>query len=84
MSLVVTLLLKGLVEESMKEAKPDRIARFSMLFRGLIIRITMEEDPERTLELMRQGLEIVQMSEAVRGRDLLVTKFSIQRTRSPG
>lgn len=55
-----------LTESSMEQhLNSEKISRFAMIFRGMIICIMMSECPEDALQVFQQGTEIVQLCEAV-------------------
>lgn len=60
------LILTGLLEDCLERRQGGEISAFAMLFRGLIVCVSRGEDTTETLCLMKQGLEIVRMSETVK------------------
>ena len=59
------VLLKCLVERQMESLCPEGIARFALLFRGLIICVMTEDEPQAALEIMRDGVQIIQLCDLV-------------------
>lgn len=59
-------LLGPLAAASLQHNKDEAIARFAMLYRGMLICSMLGEDPEMTYDLLQQGKDIVQLSDQVR------------------
>ena len=58
---------RALVEKSLKAPRPPQIAHFALLFRGLIIcALRMEASEDVSLEIVRQGVEIIHMTKGVK------------------
>lgn len=65
-ALVMVSLLKSLVERQIKDLGQEAILRFALLFRGLVICVMSEDEPQATLEIMREGVQIIQLCDHVR------------------
>lgn len=58
---------RALVEKSLQAPRPPQLAHFALLFRGLIIcALRMEGCEDVSLEIVRQGVEIIHMTKGVR------------------
>jgi hypothetical protein len=56
--------MKALADSCLKDLKPERIRHFAMIFRGMLICMMMNDNPDATLSVFRQAMEIVQLSES--------------------